>query len=204
MNWGEKQIYVHVFYNQKKAVSERMKLIAKVNEMFENAVAEPHKFIDNKKYLKFFEFIKIGENFSINVKENEIENTIRHVGWLVIISNSVDSPKDALRIYRTKDVGEKGFDKLKNNLDLGRLRIHGNNAAQNKYFIGFIALILSSYIHNVMIKNELDKKYTLKQLICVLQKHKVTFISDNRILSPPTKEHREIYSAFGIKRLVGI
>jgi len=43
-----------------------------------------------------------------------------------------------------------------------------------------------------MIKNELDKKYTLKQLTRILQKHKVTFISNIRIPSPATKEQREM------------
>ena len=108
-----------------------MKLIAKINEMLKNAVAEPKKFIDNKKYLRFFEFIKTDENYEIKVKEDKIEDAVRYAGWLVIISNSVENPKEAIRIYRTKDVAEKGFDKRKNSLDLGRLRVHGNNAAQN-------------------------------------------------------------------------
>ena len=49
-----------------------------------------------------------------------------------------------------------------------------------------------------MIANELDKKYTLKQLTQALQKHKVSLISGSRILAPPSKELRLIYSAFGV------
>lgn len=201
MEWGEKNIDAHVFFNPQKAVREKMHLIADVNQMLENALKEPEKFAQNKRYCRFLKFSKSGENYGISVKESEIENAVKHAGWLVIISNSVKTPKEILHIYRKKDVVEKGFDKLKNDLDLGRLRVHSDNAAQNKYFIGFIALILSCHIHNVMVETGLDKKYTVKQLCQILQKHKVTLISNNRILAPFSKEQLSIFSAFGFDSL---
>ena len=58
-------------------------------------------------------------------------------GWLVMISNNVSDPKEALAIYREKDVVEKGFLRLKNSLDLGRLRVHREDSMQNKVFCRF-------------------------------------------------------------------
>jgi transposase len=49
---------------------------------------------------------------------------------------------EALKIYRAKDAVEKGFFRLKNDLDFHRLRIHSDTAMHGKVFIGFIALIL--------------------------------------------------------------
>jgi len=42
----------------------------------------------------------------------------------------------------------------------GRLRVHSDEAMQNKIFVGFIALILLSHIHNVMLDQ--NRTFTLK------------------------------------------
>ena len=38
-----------------------------------------------------------------------VSNELETVGWVVIISNDIDNAKEAMRIYREKDVVEKGF-----------------------------------------------------------------------------------------------
>jgi transposase len=42
-----------------------------------------------------------------------LEEAIGMAGWLVILSNDIEDPKETLRIYRAKDVVEKGFLRLK-------------------------------------------------------------------------------------------
>jgi transposase len=100
-------------------------------------------------------------------------------------------------IYRSKDVVEKGFMRLKNSLDLARLRVFGGLAVQSKVFVCFVALVLLSYVHNVMVDKGLYKVYTLRLLMKVLSKRRVQTIGEDRIEYPVTKEQREIYSAFG-------
>lgn len=46
------------------------------------------------------------------------------------MSNDSKDPEYILRIYRTKDVAEKSFDNIKNDLDLERLRIHSDEAVE--------------------------------------------------------------------------
>ena len=50
-----------------------------------------------------------------------------------------------------------------------------------------------------MLDVDLYKKYTMKQLLRVLSKHRVQEINGNQIRFTPTKQQREIYEAFGIK-----
>ena len=119
-------------------------------------------------------------------------------GWLVIISNDVADAKEAIIIYREKDVVEKGFLRLKNSLDLGRLRVHREDSMQNKVFVGFISLILMSQIHKVMLDNGLYKKMTMKKLLMTLSKLRVQEINGTRILFPLTKEQKDIYKAFNV------
>jgi transposase len=110
----------------------------------------------------------------------------------------VSEAREALRIYRAKDVVEKGFLRLKMDLDLGRLRVHGQERMQNKVFIGFISLVLVSAIHSVMMNKGLYETMTMKQLIRTLSKHRVQMIGGERVVYPVTKTQKDIYDAFQV------
>jgi transposase len=93
---------------------------------------------------------------------------------------------------------EKGFFRLKNDLDFHRLRIHSDTVMRGKLFVGFISLILLSHIQTIMLKYDMYKKWTLKELIRQLEKLHVQYISGNRILFPLTKSQKEIFRNFGV------
>ena len=128
-----------------------------------------------------------------------IDEETAHAGWMVLISNHIKDTKKALSIYRTKDAVEKGFFRLKNNLDLQRLRVHSNDAVQGKLFIGFISLIVMSHIHQVMTTEKLYKSVTLIELIKQMEKLRVQYISGNRILFPLTKYQKMLLNIFQLK-----
>ena len=117
---------------------------------------------------------------------------------MVVISDCVKDAKEAIKAYREKGVVEKGFLRLKNSLDLGRLRVHSETGMQNKVFVGFISLILLSAIHKVMADKKLYDKMTMRKLILTLSRLKLQIVKGVRILFPVTKEQRCIYEAFGI------
>ena len=77
-------------------------------------------------------------------------------------------------------------------------RVHSQQAMESKVFIGFIALILSSHIHRVMLEQKLYKTMTMKELIRTMEKLRTQVIDGRRILFPMTKRQREIYQAFGV------
>ena len=45
----------------------------------------------------------------MTVKEDVIEDKLRTCGWMVLLSDTVADPQEALDIYRTKDVVEKSL-----------------------------------------------------------------------------------------------
>lgn len=131
--------------------------------------------------------------YTVTIREEVVAKELETAGWLVVVSNDVADAKEALSIYRQKDVVEKGFLRLKANLDLGRLRVHRDDSMQNKVFIGFIALILMSHLY---------KRMTMKKMLLILTKLRVQHIQGQRILFPLTKEQKVIYKAFDIKEPV--
>jgi hypothetical protein len=68
-----------------------------------------------------------------------------------------------------------------------------------KVFVGFIALIMISHIHNVMLKKDLYKNMTKLELIRHMEKIRVQYIKSDRILFPVSKIKKTILDAFGGK-----
>jgi len=130
--------------------------------------------------------------------QDVISKEIAYPGWLVLVGNDIENAAEAIRIYRDKDVVEKGFLRLKHSLGLGRLRVHSQEAMESKVFIGFLALIFSSHVHRIMSDHDLYKHMTIKDLIRTMEKLRTQIIDGKRILFPLTKKQKEIYKAFGI------
>ena len=195
------EIYTHIYYNARKALGMREDLYAHVAALRDYAAKDPEKYSKDDDFTKYL-FIRHSEKeiggYTINVREDVVNSKLETAGWMVIISNCVDDAKEAIKIYREKDIVEKGFLRLKNSLDLSRIRVHREDTMQNKVFIGFISLILLTAIHNIMLEKLLYKSMTMKKLILTLSKLRIQTINGIRILFPLTKEQREIYETFGI------
>lgn len=195
------KIYTHVYFNAIKAMNQREELYAHVTVLKERAETNPAIAMQKEEYTKYLLIRKSEKSpsgYTINIREDVVSKELENAGWMVIISNDIANTKDAISIYREKDVVEKGFLRLKNSLDLGRLRVHKAESMQNRVFIGFIALILLSYIHAVMSDKDLYRQMTMKKLILTLAKLRVQEINGHRILFPLTKEQKEIFKAFNI------
>lgn len=193
------KIYTHVYYNVTKAVEARNTLYGYVTKLVELANVDPQdsKHVEEfKKYLTIQKTEATKPGYTINVRRDVIERQLRYTGWLVLISNHTSNAKEALKIYRAKDVVEKGFLRLKRQLDLHRLRIHSDISMRSKFFIGFISLILMSHLHNVMLSEDLYKTFTMSELIRELEKLKVQYIAGSRILYPITAIQKKILQAF--------
>ena len=201
-SWNnEQRLFVHVYYNALKAMKAREELYAHVTVLKERAQEDPAFALQQdeyKKYLLIRHSEKAASGYTVNIKKEIIDKELSHAGWMVLLSNHISDAKEALLIYRGKDVVEKGFLRFKHSLDLGRLRIHRENSMQNKTFVCFLALILLSKIHKVMLEQGLYKKMTLKKLLMILSKLRVQVINGTRILFPLTKEQKNIYKAFSM------
>jgi len=105
-----------------------------------------------------------------------------------------------LTIYRAKDGVEKCFDDLKSELDMKRLRVHHSDRMNNRLFIQFMALILISYIHQI-IREQLQKSgYTTKGIL-IEWKSLTTIHYSGRYkskLSEATKAQKDILQAFHV------
>ena len=124
----------------------------------------------------------------------------RYAGFQALLTNSIKNPTESLKIYRDKDVVEKCFDDLKNQLDMKRLRMHSSATVDGRLFVQFIALIYMSALRKEMRKSGLVKRYTVRELLREMGTlTKVKYSGKyGHILTEVTKPQREILQALNI------
>lgn len=200
------QLHVHVYFNPVKAATERNQLYGFVTELKQTAQQDPEqpKFQEDfHKYLIIRKSSKHDGGCIVSIRQEVIAKKLQTCGWMVLISDTVDNPQEALDIYRTKDVVEKNFQRLKNMLDLKRLRVHNDLRMENKLFISFIAILLISTLHRRMKQAGLYRQYTMHELLLKVRKLHIAWLNDQRIMQPVTKEQKQIFKQLGFHEPVG-
>ena len=195
-----RRVYYHVYYDEQKHTGDRKHLMQKVLS-YENQLQEGILKVSDPVAKHYFTFQKTKDgSYNIHRRTDVIEAEKKYAGYFVILTNHYKDPQQVLEIYRNKDVVEKSFNNLKNDLDLERLRIHTDEAMQGRIFIGFISLILMSYIREKMRIHDMYSKYTYKELMAELKKLKVIiFKGGKKLLTEVSKSQKLIFDAMEMK-----
>jgi len=202
--WGDKRhrCYLHLYYNAKA----RAEAIDQFNEDLVTYKQELESGNTNGKHQEAYDafFIithtpKRGRKVTYNT-EAVSQHIKRYTGFQALLSNKTKDPLKALRIYRDKDVVEKSFDDLKNQLDMKRLRMHSSKATDGRLFVQFIALILMSALRKEMRKSKLIEHYTVRELLKEMETlTKITHSGKyGHILTEVTKPQRDILTNLNI------
>jgi transposase len=194
---------MHVYYNPELHSLSRSDLYRQIDSQ-KDALEQMTK-ITPKDAIKFSRFydIKIGKNdeFKYTINYDKVDYEEKNCGFFCIFSNTEYKVDEIYSVYRNKDIIEKGFDDLKNHIDMKRLKTHNDGTTDGKLFCAFIALISVSVIaEKLRIMNEKGGKRRLSKesLMNQLNKIKVVSLGDGLdIMNAVTKRQREILESFG-------
>lgn len=188
-----RNIYIHYYYDEKRASDEKLKfkkMLIETKEMAENnnSINETQQKILNKY------FILKNKKYTFN--QVVIDSHFENAGCFALVTNDIKSAIDAIEIYRRKDDVEKAFANSKERLEMRRTKVSSDSVLDGRFFLQFLALIFLSHIRNVMSEKNLYKKYTLQELLDEIDViEKCTF--NNKInYSEITTKQREIFDAF--------
>ncbi len=202
--WGKerRRCYMHLYYNAHAAADAvdgfTEELLTYKTELESGKVVSDHE----DAYKTFFiikDTPKRGRKVLYN-NEAIQKYRNRYAGFFTILSNDIKDPVEALRVYRNKDVVEKCFDDLKNQLDMKRLRIHRSPAMDGRLFVQFIAVIYISALRKKMRTAGLIEKYTVRELLEEMETlTQVTYSGKyGHILTEITKPQRQIIECMNI------
>lgn len=205
LSWGEtkRRAYIHIYYDAEKVAKDRVQFDQNLYK-WKHELEEDRRVAANTSYYERYFICKTtpkrGLQVSFNV-ENILAARKEYVGFFAILTTKFKDPLQALDVYREKDVVEKCFDDLKNDLDSKRIRVHKSGRMQSRLFIQFIALILMSSIRTTMKASHQNKRYTVKSLIWEMESLTTIRYSGKykNKQSEVTKAQRNILEAFGIE-----
>jgi transposase len=203
--WGKnrRRCYLHLYYNPHRAADVAVAFTERLL-LYKQELENDTRIHDHEEAYKTFFIIKETPVRGRKVIYNDeaIKQYIRkYAGFFAILTNDFKDPLEALMVYRNKDVVEKCFDDLKNQLDMKRLRVHDSAAMDGRLFVQFIASILMSALRKKMRASHLIEKYTIRELLgemATLTKIKYSG-KYGHIYTEITKPQRHILTSFGLE-----
>lgn len=192
---------MHVFFDPTLAEQQRIDHYRTV-EVYEETLSQLAQLTkrEAKRYSDYFDIVlKEDGSFTFGRNYTKIDTAAGNAGFFCLLTSTELSSTEILSVYRRRDVIEKGFDNLKNHLDMKRLRTHNADTTEGKLFVAFIALIVVAQIEVKLGHFMREKSMSKDMLISELDKIKVIFASDDRrLMNPLTKTQRLILEAMGL------
>ncbi len=141
----------YIYFDKRKELEGEERLLEKIMEA-EEKVEKRHfrqrekakNYISqNASELKgFFEIRKVKGTFLLRRDKAKIDEAIRQMGYVIILSTRSMKCQDIILLYRYKDCVEKCFENMKNELSSNRLRVHSREGMEGRLFVTFNTLIL--------------------------------------------------------------
>jgi transposase len=127
---------------------------------------------------------------------------LKRAGYFVFrTSDATLTPVNLIALYKNRDIIEKSFYDLKNNLDFYRLRTHTGRTTEGKVFAGFLALILRARIHTLLKSDKNTCRFTIEKALLELKKIKDIRLADgSHITTVLTKTQKAVIDALGLSK----
>jgi transposase len=195
------RIKAHIYYNPAKAAAEEEILfdeLEKCERVLSEMTEPPARSLHYDRYFKINRSKDGGVGFIRDTQK--INAIISRLGFFIIVETDFEaSSLEILMTYRQRDVVEKSFDDLKNELDMKRIHCHSDETMEGKMFIAFFALILRSCMQNKLRTYLSETGLSFSSVLKELGKIKYVHTRDGKkLLSPITKKQRDILNAFGL------
>ena len=122
------------------------------------------------------------------------------MGITVVLYRGGFEWEDVLTWNRERDVIEKMFMQLKNDLDGIPMRVQSTEAARGWIFITFLALIIRCRLAKILVESGLAKEYSIPSLLMTLHRLKQVELSDGTMMiTEISKKQRVIFERLELK-----
>lgn len=166
---GNRSYYVHVYYDDSRASSEKkayLNAVAGLEKELEKKLEEKKWSREKlKKYEKEFRmrYDLNGILLGFSRKDKAIAQKLNGMGYFAILTSKKMEASEALDIYRDRDAIEKMFRALKSGMDFDHAGVQSRMSLESKVFLTFIAGIIRNEIfqRTKQLRLEDRKNYTV-------------------------------------------
>ncbi len=205
INVGEFTVEGYAYYDQKREQQERHSFYRRLYD-----TVEALKKIEIRSWMNPFDVFKetakknapyidwkVNNNrFEVELKKNAVSQRINRMGRFILLYQGKFDWGECLSLYRSKDVVEKGFDVMKNELDVIPANVRKDGTMKGYLFICFLSLILRMRLIKLMRDAGLLSKYSVEALVTEIEKNRIMILPDGtQIVTEQTKRQKEIFKA---------
>ncbi|WP_350345786.1 hypothetical protein ABR328_11315 [Lacticaseibacillus paracasei] len=159
-------MYLHLYFNNDRHAEDVRVLDKRLGELYHELQTRQHLEAHAKDYAKFFEVKTTPKRGrQVTPKDETIKQAKQFCGYWALLTHEKMTASQALHIYRSKDIIEKGFGNIKDRLNGRRLLVSSEKSLNGKIFVQFIGLILVAGVNQVMHSKQLYRQYSLQQLL---------------------------------------
>jgi len=205
---GEHLLSAYVYYSPKREADERdlfyKRLYTAVERLKKVQLRDwmnPQEIVEEiagnlEQYLHWH---TKNQRFMVNIKSKAVAQRINRMGKFILLYNQDLNWEECLTFYRGKDIIEKGFDILKNDIETLPTNVHKNDTLKGFLFICFLSLIIRMRLHRLMQTTHLAEHYTLDSMLLELEKIKKISLTNNEIIiTELTKKQKEILAKLSL------
>lgn len=204
-----KERYFHIYHSISKEASERIRFEENLKTMKAYMMEHRNEEISfGPKYTKYYylHYDKEGKTFLMPEENTQAtERELNLCGYFVIVTSERMTAKEALHIYKSRDMSEKTFRGDKTYLGDKSLRTHSTESTSAKIFVEFVAMIIRNKFYTCLADEmkRLNKKpnyMTVPAAIKELEKIEMTRQTDNvyRLDHAVTAVQKKILNAFNL------
>ncbi|MFZ2258622.1 MAG: transposase [Clostridiaceae bacterium] len=194
----EQPYTLYMYLNTSSAADEETRIFQHIDRL-EEELQKQMKPISIARYNKYYDVLKNESPIEEFERSHEkITEMIELTGMFCLLSNTQNmSAQEALRVYGRRDMVEKAFDNLKNNIDYDRFLTNTQKTTEGKAFVAFLSLILwSDLVNHGKDSGAKSMGRLVKQLEMV---KRTNYGSGCSLLQPLTRKQKEILAAFSIE-----
>lgn len=145
------------------------------------------------KYRCYISYRKDGKKFKVTFCNETITSRIKRMGIFMLVYGGQFSWDECLSLYRSKDIVEKGFDLLKNDLEMHTPQMHKESTFRGYLFVHILALTLRMRLQKILQETELSTRYSIQGIITELKKLTLIELSHGeKVTVEKTKRQKDI------------
>lgn len=160
-----KRMYVHLYFNHTRAAEDEKNFMKRMAALRDELEKGERVKSHEAAYTKYFNMRKVKGGIKVEINREAMQEAQARFGYFALMSNEIKCAREALLLYRNRDVVEKAFSNIKERLNGNRLLVSSEEALEGKLFVHFIGLFLLSYIKKQMQEHEMFGKYTMASLL---------------------------------------
>jgi transposase len=198
----EFKINGYCFYDPKRELEEKSTFYSRLYDMKEKLEETaipgwrnaPEVFKERAREMaSFYSWKKIDNHFRINIKKNAVSQRVNRMGKFFLFYYGERDWVECLTYYRERDIVEKGFKAMKNDIQSLPLNTNKDSTTRGFIFVCFIGLIIRMRLLSMMRETKIIENYTVESLLLELEKiRKIELQNGEVMVTELTRKQKEI------------